>query len=290
MIALGSMRAWLDRSRAANLKADTADVADFFESFPFDWQISEGRLSRTSVFYLWAWRWQNDKSVWHFAARRQLLKHALNKDRDVSMPAPLRRYLDILRTEELKRKDLPTQEPENRLESEDIAALRNQAATQILRRQAASELLQALVTAVADLDLKSGAVQRPLLSICAFCGTLDDINFLLDQRASANAEDAEGRTALHYAARRGDVAALRALLSAGADPMHASINGATPAAQARLYCTSDKLDAVRDILVEYGYLEDARERWLWQHRKMKDRNDEVWRRELEDVEMYPLPR
>ena len=83
---------------------------------------------------------------------------------------------------------------------------------------------------------------------------------------------------------------MRALLSAGADPMHASSSNATPAAQARLYCVSDKLDGVREALIEHDYVEDARECRLWEHRKMKDRNDEIWRRELEDVELYPLPR
>ena len=72
--------------------------------------------------------------------------------------------------------------------------------------------------------------------------------------------------------------------------MHTSSTNATPAAETRLYCVSDKLEHVRKTLKEHGYVEDDRESWLWEHRKMKDRNDVIWRFEQEDVEMYPSPR
>ena len=83
---------------------------------------------------------------------------------------------------------------------------------------------------------------------------------------------------------------MRALLSAGADPMYSSHNGVTPAANARLYCEPSKLASVRRTLLEYHYLEDDREQSLWRRREFADIGDERWLRELDDIEMYPLPR
>ncbi len=290
VISLGAMRAWLDRSRAANSKAEAADVADFFESFPFDWRIPEGWPSQAMVFYLWAWRWRDDKSKWHFAARRQTLNHAVNRTRDVSLPLPLRQYLDTLRAEELRRDPTVLAEPLNQLESEAVQQLRAEAAAQILRGEDAEESITKLIELGADLDLNAGSTERPLLSLCAFSGSLNNVHFLLERLASPNAEGVDGRSALHYACGRGESRIMTALLSAGADPMHTSITNATPAAETRLYCVSDKLEHVRKTLKEHGYVEDDRESWLWEHRKMKDRNDVIWRFEQEDVEMYPLPR
>ena len=83
---------------------------------------------------------------------------------------------------------------------------------------------------------------------------------------------------------------MRALLSARADPMYSSHNGVTPAANARIYCESTKLACVWRTLLDYHYLEDDREKSLWRLRELKDIGDERWRRELDDIEMYPLPR
>ena len=267
VISLGAMRAWLVRSRAANFKAEMADVADFFEPFPFDWQISEGWPSQTLVFYLWAWRWQNDKSVWHFAARRQILNDALKKDRDVSLPDPLRRYLDTVRAEEIMRGGCLPIETNNRMESESLQQLRAEAAEKILCGDNAGDNMTKLVECGADLDLNAGSTDRPLLSLCAFCGRFANLQYLLEQKASANAEGADGRTALHYACGRGEIRIMTALLSAGADPMHTSSTNVSPAAEARLYCPSAKLEHVRQTLKNHDYVEDDRETWLWQHRK-----------------------
>ena len=64
----------------------------------------------------------------------------------------------------------------------------------------------------------------------------------------------------------------------------------TPAANARIYCESTKLACVRRPLLDYHYLEDDRDKSLWKLREIKDIGDERWRRELDDIEMYPLPR
>ena len=109
-------------------------------------------------------------------------------------------------------------------------------------------------------------------------------------KARADAEDGYGESALHYTAANGDEVMMRALLSAGADPMYSSHRGATPAAIARIYCKPNKLGIVRRTLLEYHYFEDDREQRLWELRELKDIGDERWRRELDDIEMYPLPR
>ncbi len=289
VISLGAMRAWLLRSRAGNFKAATADVADFFESFPFDWQISEKRPSQRSVFYLWVWRWQNDKSVWHFAGRRQALHNALKKDREVSLPAPLRRYLDTLRAEEVKRRGRAQTEAENRIESDTLRQLRTEAASKILRGGCAEDTIAKLVELGADLDLNAVSPEKPLLNLCAFCGSLSNLQYLLEHKASANAESVYGYTALHAACGRGEIRMMTALLSAGADPMYTSSTNVSPAAEARLYCSVDKLEDVRRTLKKYDYFEDDRERYLWEHRKMQNRRDVIWRFEQEDIEYGPLP-
>ena len=57
----------------------------------------------------------------------------------------------------------------------------------------------------------------------------DVIDVLLKCRAKVNALDSAGQTALHRAARDGNVQACRMLLSAGADPSIVSLQGATAA-------------------------------------------------------------
>jgi len=54
------------------------------------------------------------------------------------------------------------------------------------------------------------------------------LNALLRQGANINGSQADGATALHWAAYRGDVALADQLLAAGADPAAANRNGSTP--------------------------------------------------------------
>ena len=131
--------------------------------------------------------------------------------------------------------------------------------------------------------------ERPLLNLCTFCGSLSNLQYLLDHKASANAESVYGYTALHEACGRGEIRMMTALLSASADPMHTNSTNVSPATEARLYCSVDKLEDVRRTLKKYDYFEDDRERYLWEHRKMQNRRDVIWRFEQEDVEYGPLP-
>jgi ankyrin repeat protein len=84
------------------------------------------------------------------------------------------------------------------------------------------------------------ALSMPLwLGICAAASTSDLANAakaqdrdrvraLLQQKADVNASQADGATALHWAARWGDVETAGWLLAAGANPMAANRDGATP--------------------------------------------------------------
>src|SRR5687768_9778610 len=54
------------------------------------------------------------------------------------------------------------------------------------------------------------------------------VHALLERRADVNAADADGTTALHWAAHRDDVAMAEALLKRGASPNIVSRHGATP--------------------------------------------------------------
>ena len=289
VICQGALRAWLQRSATQIAKANADDVKDFFNTFPFDWQVSRGWPSRIKVFYLWLWKWRIGNSTRRISACAQTLNNALNKDRDVLLPLELREHLERTRAEEIKWKASSIPEPQNQLEPPELANLREKAAKLMYRGTDAGELLSDLV-GKADLDLQAAGTQHTLLCRCAAYGILDNLNYLLDSKASANAADGYGKTALFYAVSNSDEVMMRALLSAGADPMYSSHSGAIPAAYARIYCKTNMLASIRRTLLEYDYLEDDREQSLWERREVKDSGDDRWLRELDDIEMYPLPR
>src|SRR5215469_6639472 len=84
------------------------------------------------------------------------------------------------------------------------------------------------------------ALSTPLwLGICAAAGTSDladaamardrdRVRTLLEQKADVNASQADGATALHWAAHWGDVETAGLLVAAGANPAPANRDGATP--------------------------------------------------------------
>ena len=62
-----------------------------------------------------------------------------------------------------------------------------------------------------------------------------------------------------------------------------------PSCLQRLFASPGKLDGIRRTLKDFGYVEDEREAKLWETRKLKDANEDAWRRDHEDVELYPIP-
>jgi uncharacterized protein len=74
------------------------------------------------------------------------------------------------------------------------------------------------------------------------------INALLEQRADVNAAQADGMTALHWAAWYDDLATVKRLLAAGCDPKRANRYGITPLS---LACTNGN-QAIVDLLLESG--------------------------------------
>jgi len=59
-------------------------------------------------------------------------------------------------------------------------------------------------------------------------GRVDDVTVLLDHGAEIDAAGERGMTALHYAAMKGDVDAIRLLLGRGASPGIKDADGRTP--------------------------------------------------------------
>ena len=131
-------------SATQNEKANADDVKDFFDSFPFDWQVPRGRPSQTKVFYLWLWQWRAG-SPRRFSACAQSLNDALKKDRDVLLPRELREHLERARAEEIKWKAASIPEPQNQLEPFKLSSLREKAAKLMSRGEDAGELSPSLV-------------------------------------------------------------------------------------------------------------------------------------------------
>jgi ankyrin repeat protein len=91
--------------------------------------------------------------------------------------------------------------------------------------------LVALLSA-ADLGAAGGGQSGELIAAVR-SGNHDAVQVLLHQ-AAVNAREADGTTALHWAARAGDVECVRLLLQAGADAKAANRYGVTPLALAAL--------------------------------------------------------
>ena len=84
------------------------------------------------------------------------------------------------------------------------------------------------------------------LHLAAKSGNLEALRRLLATEAGqdVDATNVHGRTALHYAAWRGDAEAVRSLLAAGAAPTLADTDGATPVQAA----VTDKHYGLADLL------------------------------------------
>ena len=157
--AYAATRAWLRRARSRSRMPAVEDLADFFEPSPFHWKESQCRGEITQTF-LWLWRW-TDHQVWHFAGRRQRVEHSLKKYRDISMPEPLREYLQKVRAKTTE------EQPQSEAENEELRKLRTEAAQHLLDRKDATAIISTLLEKNGDLDTLTATCGRPLLSIAA---------------------------------------------------------------------------------------------------------------------------
>ena len=84
-----------------------------------------------------------------------------------------------------------------------------------------------------SLDTRRNPNGRLALNWAAWHDRVPAIEMLLAMGAPIEAENRTGFSALHHAAEAGSMEAARALLAAGADPLHANKAGSTPAVTAR---------------------------------------------------------
>lgn len=84
-------------------------------------------------------------------------------------------------------------------------------------------------------DLREG---RTMLMVCAAVGDIEELHLMLEQGANVDQADDDGDTALYYAASKGNTAAVRMLLSAGANPNGAN-STVTPLRIAARSCLSN---------------------------------------------------
>ena len=84
-----------------------------------------------------------------------------------------------------------------------------------------------------SLDVRRNPNGRLALNWAAWHNRVPAIEMLLAMGAPIEAENRTGFSALHHAAEAGSLEAARALLAAGADPLHANKAGRTPAVTAR---------------------------------------------------------
>ncbi|CAK9192697.1 unnamed protein product [Sphagnum troendelagicum] len=130
---------------------------------------------------------------------------------------------------------------------------------------------------------KQGLGQTSLLLSYASKGDVDAVKQLLDEGASANASDYDGRTALHLAASEGHVPVVELLLQHGVDVNHVDRWGDTPLADSRKYTKG----VVSNILESHGgRIEDNKK-----HGAVFDMDPsahyEIDRSELEPMEHIP---
>jgi ankyrin repeat protein/thiol-disulfide isomerase/thioredoxin len=79
-------------------------------------------------------------------------------------------------------------------------------------------IVQALLKAGADVNAQEGVNGDSALMYAAVWGNMPLVRILLDAKAQANLKDTVGCTALHLAARDGNIETMELLLAAGADP------------------------------------------------------------------------
>ncbi|CAK9191193.1 unnamed protein product [Sphagnum troendelagicum] len=130
---------------------------------------------------------------------------------------------------------------------------------------------------------KQGLGQTSLLLSYASKGDVDAVKQLLDEGASANASDYDGRTALHLAASEGHVPVVELLLQHGVDVNPVDRWGDTPLADSRKYTKG----VVSNILESHGgRIEDNKK-----HGAVFDMDPsahyEIDRSELEPMEHIP---
>lgn len=103
----------------------------------------------------------------------------------------------------------------------------------------------ALVWVLASADF---AAAQPSVADVAMQRGTDAVRSLLEDGADVNARQADGATALHWAAYRGDASLAELLLEAGADASAANRNGSTP-----MWLAASRGDAVTiALLLEHG--------------------------------------
>ena len=264
VVATAAFRAAEARARK-NLTRISADaLVDHFERNPFEWTPSDGWQTQTRVWICWAWRASN---VWEHLLCLQRQDHAL--DRGVLIPEAVRRFCEESRAQAAI--------PDNALESSAMEEMRAAAARALIRKdeRAARELIHNLKKAGAEFDFttKDG---RTLLIVAADVGLRGVTQLLLESGASVHGEGSDGRGALHSATGCGNIALMRDFLAAGADPHLSSASGKTPSSDPRYFCPSELIDDVRRTLCEYGFVEYACEKRLWQLRRLQDVAEKLW--------------
>jgi ankyrin repeat protein/thiol-disulfide isomerase/thioredoxin len=80
-------------------------------------------------------------------------------------------------------------------------------------------IVQALLKTGADVNAQEGANGDSALMYAAVRGNIPLVRVLLDAKAQVRLKDAVGQTALHLAARNGEIEVMELLLAAGADPL-----------------------------------------------------------------------
>jgi ankyrin repeat protein len=117
-----------------------------------------------------------------------------------------------------------------------------------MRSIALNAFLAVLLTSMAGVALAGAAFAQSEIADAASTGNKAEIERLLKSGADVNAQQADGATALQWAAYRGDAILAGMLLEAGAKPGLANRNGATP-----LWLAAARGDAaVIEILLKGG--------------------------------------